>query len=317
MKTLIVLLKGMATYIPGLYNLVSRNRERESSARYCYSVWLRHLKMACQNGLTSYPEVVAELGPGNSLGTGLAALIAGANAYYALDVVEYAGNKQRNIEIFEELVELFKKRTEIPDETAFPRLRPYLDSYEFPGQILSEEHLAWALHPDRIGSIKNALLNLNNISGHGIKISFYAPWYDTKVIKNESVNLIFSQAVLEHVDDLTSTYEALYRWLKPGGFMSHEIDFKSHGTAKEWNGHWKYSDIAWKLIRGKRPYLINRQPYLTHLNLLQKSNFNILCNLKIKDHSGIRRNRLALRFKNMSEDDLTTRGVFIQATKAK
>ena len=31
--------------------------------------------MAKANGLNPYPEVVAELGPGDSLGTGLAALI--------------------------------------------------------------------------------------------------------------------------------------------------------------------------------------------------------------------------------------------------
>lgn len=32
--------------------------------------------------------------------------------------------------------------------------------------------------------------------------------------------MIFSQAVLEHVDDLEHTYKTLYRWLKKGGIMS-------------------------------------------------------------------------------------------------
>src|SRR5689334_3926898 len=49
-----------------------------SSARYCYSVWLRHLSMAARLGLNTDPKDVAELGPGHSIGVGLAALLSGA-----------------------------------------------------------------------------------------------------------------------------------------------------------------------------------------------------------------------------------------------
>ncbi len=38
----ISILKGMATYIPGIYGLVSKYTGGTDSARYCYSVWLRH-----------------------------------------------------------------------------------------------------------------------------------------------------------------------------------------------------------------------------------------------------------------------------------
>ena len=54
-----------------------------------------HLVMAHRSGLSTQPEVVAELGPGDSLGIGMAALLTGAEVYYAFDVVEYASN-QRN-----------------------------------------------------------------------------------------------------------------------------------------------------------------------------------------------------------------------------
>ena len=150
---------------------------------------------------------------------------------------------------------------------------------------------------------------------NNIQISYFVPWYDPKVIKEESIDMIYSQAVMEHVNDLAYTYEQLYRWLKPGGFMSHEIDFRSHGTAKDWNGHWAYSDFVWKLIKGKRPYLINRQPLSTHINLLEKFGFEVVCDMKTKDSSGIERKVLASRFKNMFDDDLTTSTAFIQAVK--
>ena len=270
--------------------------------------------MAHENGLSTQPNILAELGPGDSLGIGLAALISGANRYYSFDVVEHAGNK-RNIEIFDELVELFKKREHIPDETEFPCMKPYLKAYGFPAHILTDERLNESLKQDRIGSIRNALLNLSGEDEENKQISYFSPWNASKVLQEESVDMAYSQVVLEHVDDLTATYEALYRWLKPGGFMSHVIDFKCHMTAKEWNGHWAYSDSVWRLIRGKRPYLLNRQPHSAHCNLLRKFGFEVICDIKTEDHSGIERKALSSRFKDISDDDLITCAAFIQAVK--
>jgi hypothetical protein len=79
--------------------------------------------MASNNGLNTYPKVVAELGPGDSLGIGLAALVSGAEKYFALDVVEYT-NIERNLKIFDELVTLFKNKEDIPGEQEFPEVRP-------------------------------------------------------------------------------------------------------------------------------------------------------------------------------------------------
>ena len=107
----------------------------------------------------------------------------------------------------------------------------------------------------------------------------------------------------------------MQQWLKPKGFISHQIDFKCHETADEWNGHWTYSNLMWKLIRGKRPYLLNREPHSTHIELLKKENFKILCDIKIKSRSNINRDNLARRFRSISDDDITTSGAFIQAVK--
>jgi len=78
------LIFGMATFVPGIYQLRAKGTGGTDSARYCYSVWLRHLVMAKRNGLNPYPRIVAELGPGDSLGIGLAALISGCDKYFAL-----------------------------------------------------------------------------------------------------------------------------------------------------------------------------------------------------------------------------------------
>ncbi len=241
-------------------------------------------------------------------------MISGANSYYALDVVKYSTNKS-NIAMAGRLVELFSRREPIPDEAEFPKIEPHLESYEFPRHILTEERLEEALRPERIHAIKAAISDSHSECENGICIKYFVPWHDSKVIQEHSVDMILSQAVLEHVDDLEHTYEALSRWLGAGGLMSHQIDFKCHGLGKEWNGHWTYSDRVWRFIRGKRPYLLNREPLSTHLKLMAKFGFEIVSVIRTTATTSIQRRDLALRFRGLDNDDLTTSSAFIQALK--
>ena len=270
--------------------------------------------MARQYGLNTWPRVVAELGPGDSLGIGLAALLSGAESYYALDIVDYA-NTQANLAILDELIDLFRRKEPIPDQQEFPALRPLLESYKFPHEILTDDRLAQSLSTDRIQLVTEALTGTGGSKVGTIQIRYIVPWYDEKLIKAQSVDMIFSQAVLEHVDDLAQTYQALHRWLKADGFMSHQIDFGCHGLAKKWNGHWGYCDLAWRMVRGKRSYLLNRQPYSAHKHLLERCGFNIVAEVKTFDDSGLARAQLNSSFRAISDEDLTTRTVHILVKK--
>lgn len=317
-KTLVA---GLITYIPGYSHIpvLSRasytNTEGTDSACYCYSVWLRHLVMADKNGLSVLPETVAELGPGDSLGIGLAALLSGVKQYYALDVVRYA-DISRNLAIFDGLVKLFERRAGIPDESQFPEVRPRLQSYRFPAHILTEQRLHESLDQRRVQVIRDSLTLAGHDSEGERRISYFVPWDSGAVLKENSVDMIYSQAVLEHVTDLEHTYRALSQWLKPGGFMSHVIDFRCHGSAARWNGHWTYSDLTWKLMQGTRPYLLNRRPHSDHVNLLAQYGFQAVCDDKTTDTSGIKQTELAPRFWNISEEDLMTNVAFMQAVKS-
>ena len=42
-------------------------------------------------------------------------------------------------------------------------------------------------------------------------------------------------------------YENMSNWLKDKGIISHSIDFKSHGYAPTWDGHWSISDFRWRI----------------------------------------------------------------------
>lgn len=304
------LLKGIATYVPGMYTTFSRKRTGGTdSARYCYSIWLRHLVMAHYSGLPVNPKVIAEIGPGDSLGIGLAALISGAERYYAFDIVEYA-NLHKNLEIYEELIELFKKKERIPGEDEYPEVTPVLSSYNFPSDILTDERLNTALAQERLELIKQSVINVNKSDS---AIQYKVSWYDVNIPPQDSVEMIYSQAVLQSIDDLATAYEKMFQWLGHEGFMSHSIDFRCVGTANYWNGHWTYSDLTWRLIRGKRPYSINRLPHSQHIAMMNKVGFRVVCDQKEKSPSTITHSQLAPRFKNMEQDDLTTSKTFIQA----
>ena len=297
---------GLATYVPGINRLILRGTGGTDTARYCYTVWLRHLVRLRRAGLAGIPAVVAELGPGDSIGIGLAALLSGADRYHALDVVPRAFSS-RNLEIFDELATLFRARTPIPGNPEFPRVLPPADDEAFPfGGVELERSLA----PARVAALRDELAQ-----GGGRAIRYVAPWSDAGVVEPNSVDLLYSQAVLEHVNDLAATYDAMRRWTRPGAWVSHSIDFKCHGMDPRWNAHWACSDAEWRLIRGNRPYLLNREPCATHLAMLAAHGFTVHDVIREKMPSAIERRQLSRRFAAISDEDLATSGVFVAAQR--
>jgi hypothetical protein len=78
-------------------------------SRYCYTKWLRHL-ILLNKYQNQIPAVVVELGPGNSPGTGMAALLCGCEKFITLYIFIYEG-PANNVKIFDELVILFSNKT--------------------------------------------------------------------------------------------------------------------------------------------------------------------------------------------------------------
>ncbi len=304
---------GMATYLPGVRSLSGRRTGGTASARYCYSVWLRHLCMLHRSALPTSVDTMVELGPGDSLGIGLAALLSGVQRYIALDVVPYAG-QTTNLRIFEELVALFAARAPIPDETECPLLVPPLASYAFPAEILTSAGLEMALHPSRLKLVRAAIADPATTVSKPRPVVYIAPW-NPKVIETGSVDLVLSQSVLEYPSDLEHLYSEMGRWLRPGGILSHEIDFKSAGLTSEWNGHWSCPDALWRLTAGRRRHKLNREPHSTHISLIERAGCRVLCDERIVRPSQITRAQLAPRFRRLTEQDLTTSSALIQAIK--
>jgi hypothetical protein len=303
-------------YARSTYRRLSRRKPGtggSTSARYCYSIWLRHLILASRGGLPTTPRVVAELGPGDSLGVGLAALLTGSAEYYAMDSVAYS-NVERNLIVFEEIASLLAQRAALPGDDEFPDVKPRLDSYAFPSDVLDAARLEAALAPDRREAIRRAIAEPD--ARGPIRIQYFAPWMDVELGRRESVDALVSQAVLEHVDDVPRTYEAMHSWLRPGGWMSHQVDLRSHGTAPAWNGHWAYPERIWRsLVRPHMVITINRQPCSVHLAHAAAGGAALGTVIHVPGTNGIGRDRLSREWAALSDDDLDCQGVFFQSVK--
>jgi SAM-dependent methyltransferase len=306
--SLSIIARGLVSFVlpPSLFN---RSGGRTHAPRYCYSVLLRHLAKLHRTGIATDVATVAEIGPGRSIGTGLAALAAGAERYFGFDVKDY-GAQPDAAAMFDAIVALFAARTPVPGGAEFPTIKPALESDAFPADALPDRRLETARAPDRLAALRDRLAD--PATG---PIQYRAPWFDAGIIEPGGVDWIFSQAVMEHVDDLPGTYGACRDWLAPGGIMSHQIDFKSHGTAAAWNGHWGYGDATWRMIRGGRLYLINRQPLSAHLDAMRAAGFDIVLAEPVIRGDGLPRERLARRFRALSDDDLRAAGAFIVARR--
>ena len=215
-----------------------------------------------------------------------------------------------NVKIFDELVILFNNKTPLPDAGGYPLLTTYVDNYDFPAHILTKEILAGSMAPERLASIRKELASP---ATSNIFVNYFVPWQADDV-KNESIDFIFSQSVLQYTD-MEFLYHCMSRWLKDGGMMAHVIDFESLGSHSVWNGHWAYTSLEWKLFSIGKKMLINRAPVSIHKEYLVKNNFSLLNIITYKKERGLLNQQLAKEFRNMLKDDLETNTAYMLSAK--
>jgi len=277
-----------------------------TGAEYCYSVFLRHFSHVAKVTGGQMPRHVAELGPGSSIAVGLAALLAGAETYAGLDVADNT-NDEMNLAAFDELVEMFRARRPIPRSGAFVPVFTQPVDWDFPAALLP--NLDRSLDPARLAQIRADIVKKS-----GAFIRLAAPWTGIDLLPAGSLDWIFSQSVMEHVDDAPLVYACASRWLKPGGLMSHENDYTCHGVTRHWNGHWAIGPLGWTLLRGRRPYLINRLTHSDHIALLRAHNFEVLQEiLDVRNANQVPKSRFAPQFKGMTDSDACTAVAFVVA----
>lgn len=294
------LLGGLATWlVPSAATTLGRRNQPRVTAAYYYEVWLRHVCTAAHFQCWNAPQTVLEIGPGAALGTGIAALLSGAQQYIAYDSSAWL-EPTTDEHLLQDLVALFRAQKN------FAPADRILPATLFPSQLFPSEQLTVSWSDERIARIKRSLQQRDDLIRY-----LNAP----DSLPAAAVDYLFSHSVLEHVEDLAAMYQTMWRWLRPGGAMTHSIDFSSHGTSKRWNGHWTVPDSMWRLMRGKRRYFLNREPASTHQALLEQVGFECKAFHRTPLASTLQRTDLAARFRQFSESDLTTVAAFIVARK--
>ena len=169
------------------------------------------------------------------------------------------------------------------------------------------------LTEDRIMHLRSAIKNMDNNSSD--EIQFFVPWEKNTEIETGSLDYIFSQAVLQYVDNIDSTYEKMNSLLREGAMMSHCIDFSSHGMTKSWNGQWLYSDAEWKFLNGNKKVILNREPKSAHLLTNTNNGFQILTTKDLKKEIEFPRTEFHKKYSSLSETDAGTAVSFIVSQK--
>lgn len=234
------LFRGLLSYVPLARKIIPKKGTHGSDMpQYCLETFELHQVLLIEADCNFPIESLGELGPGDSMGVGIAALLNGTKKYFGLDAIEHS-NIKINVEIFQSLVQLYEGRNVV-----------------FPESVKKQ--------------IENSIVHLNEPDS---MLRYLVPWWKEK-LNNNSIDVIISTAVLEHIIPLEKSYKKIFDLLKPGGYCSHIIDYAAHEFSNNWYEHWYYSDFLWKILMDGRIYMINRMPHSFHIKCILNAGFII------------------------------------------
>jgi hypothetical protein len=277
---------------------------------YFYGLWAKHITQYLDATGGKMPSTVVEIGPGASLGAGICALLTGAKRYFALDLIPHT-TLDENIKTLDELVKIFRDRQGVRNARGFPNYQHTLDSNFFAARYFTEKILTVSLADERVEAIRQAILG----NPSSISIQLIAPWESEIAYRSlkGKADFIFSHSVMEHVDDIERAYRIMGELCRIGSGMSHQIDFRSHGFTRPWNAYRQLDDDQWQKMCVGKGYTINREPPSRHLSNIKLNGFEIVRLISNSANNKITRDKLAPRFANLSNGDLSCASLFVQA----
>jgi hypothetical protein len=266
-KIIKAIAKGMLTYIPGVAYILDKKKRTSkhsgSNAEFCYTLWLSILVNFEENGIIPDFEKVGELGSGGSVGIGICALLTGSKQYFALEIEDHY-DRENNLKLLDEIVSLFKNKT--PISTHYNQLNIKISNYDYPSYLINQRFLDNKF-------IEELQTDINSCCVGSKHFNIIYDWH-TKPSLN--LDLVFSRAVMEHVNDPNQIYKRLAHNLKPGAFTFHDIEFHSHDITSNINGHLDITKGVWKIIFGERAYFLNRWTLQEHISALENLNYQII-----------------------------------------
>lgn len=193
----------IARFFPRLYVKLTGQTGRgggeeppDQVARYfmdCFIDYFRVLGVASEQipvYLTG--KRLLEYGPGDVPGVALLMLAHGAQRVVCVDRFPLASLSEKNVAVLNKLISF------LAPEAQQRAAQCFVNPGE-PASSFSSEYLEYLVRPNGLSGLR------------------------------EEIDLIFSRAVLEHVNDLEATFRDMRQALRVGGIAVHEVDLKSHG----------------------------------------------------------------------------------------
>jgi hypothetical protein len=259
-------------------------KDIEANVSYCLDVvknWEKALITYSGHSNPFADQHVIEIGPGPDLGTGIIILALGAKSYTAVDKYQ-----------------LIRKTPK--------------DFYKI---LLS--------HLTELPEFKNAQMAVENLQeeNFGEPICYrWNPDFNLEGLPLKRFNIMVSQAVLEHLNDVKNTFAKFKDILSPNAMMVHEIDLGAHTRfIRELDplNHLRYSDIVWNLLRFNGSP--NRLRIIDYQKILNQMGFEKIVTQRImtldKEYIKRAKHHLSKRFREYPEEDIETRSFYLLATK--
>ena len=147
---------------------------------------------------------------------------------------------------------------------------------------------------------------------HGDILSLSAPPTERRT------DIVISNSVLEHLQDPSLAMKKCIDWLKPGGFTCHAIDLRDHYFLYPFE-MLTFSDRVWeRWLNPKGGFHLNRWRAPDYAQAVADAGFvNVTCDAFLSDEAGLKSvaPRLAGRFRNMSEEALSTLMILLYGEK--
>jgi len=242
---------------------------------YSLSVFNSHLKHSCFNLQNS---TIVEIGPGDSISTGIMAWVMGAKKTILIDNGDYA---TKDFSIYKHLLLILLEQ-----------------GYEKASILLRCNSLDEILEVANIAYLIDGLKSIQEI-------------------KSDSVDFCFSQAVLEHVfkDEINEYISELYRIQKHGGLCSHKIDLKDHMGGGL--NSLRFSSKIWEKPLLKRAgFYTNRIRSSYLIQTFENVGFKVIqFELSKWKTLPIKRHKLAKEFMVLPQEELLISGLYVLCKK--
>lgn len=223
---------------------------------YSLSVTRQHVGALKECGLDTLKDrVIVEIGPGGNLGNALILAVAGAQRVYCVDNYRHVDFQSRLASFYRRLVDRI-----LDDPSA--ALSGVMDS-------VSTERIRAALD-DVI------TCGADTIAFNEERIRYLAPCEAEAIpLPDASVDVVFSQAVLEHVRQPAQVCREFARVLRPGGWTSHVIDLRDHFDASGLQ-MLRYPRWLWELMSSHSHGHVNRARAPHFESYFRDSGFELL-----------------------------------------